>query len=236
MNSKIRLIIIFSFCTSTLFAQSKKELNLRIDSLCTQLNNEKQVAQNLTQQILDRTIELEKLNTTMIDLTTQITKQDSLNMLIYSEIQKLNIKAIDFQREQDSIKSIAITPPVVKANLKMKLFSKYVDGKGKIFINEMKKLSAEYNYYFICYDSPRGVDEVEKIQIEGLGDNLSITITDSSSEEGKVLYEKSNIQINGVFIIPNKYIKNDMGLNFVISVKQNGVIITEETIQFIGCN
>jgi hypothetical protein len=97
----------------------------------------------------------------------------------------------------------------------------------------MSKLSSEDNYYFLCYDNS---EDIDKIKIEGLGDNLSITIKDNSFEEGKVIYEKSNIQINGVFVIPNKDIKIEMGSTNVITVKQGESIIIEETIHSGGCH
>jgi TolA-binding protein len=147
MKKTIIYTIIFLLATSFLSAQSKKELNLRIDTIQTALNSEKQVAQNLTLQIQNLTTELEKMNKTMILLTSQIVKQDSVNTLISGEIQGLTRKVAEAQRIQDSIKSITTT--VVKANLKMKLFSNYVNEKGKLFIREMSKISSEDKYYFL---------------------------------------------------------------------------------------
>ncbi len=233
MKKTIILSILLLLTTSVFFAQSKKELDLRIDTLQTALNTEKQVAQNLTLQIQNLTSEMEKINKSLIFLSSQTAKQDSMNTLISSEIQGLNRKTTEIQRLQDSIRSIEATAPVVKANLKMRLFSQYVDKKGKLLLTEMSKLSSEDNYYFLCYDNS---DEIEKIQIEGIGENISIAIKDMSIDEGKLIYDKSNLKINGMFVIPNKDIKIEMGSTNVITIKQGETIIIQETIESGGCH
>ncbi len=117
MKIKISFIIIFIFFTTTLSAQSKKELNLRIDTIQIGINNEKQVAQNLTLQIQNLTTELEKMNKGILLLTSQVVKQDSMNYLISTGIQNLKAKIEAIKKMNDSIRvvtkkvdSIAPTP------------------------------------------------------------------------------------------------------------------------------
>jgi len=233
---KVTIFALLILFTTSLFAQSKKELNLRIDSLQTEINSEKQVVQNLTLQIQNLTTELEKINKTMLLLTSQVVKQDSMNTFISNGIIIVNNKITGIQRLQDSIKNseLAKSKEVItpKANLKMKLFSQYVNEKGKLLITEMTKLSAPENYYFLCYDN---TSEFTKIQIEGIGENISITLKDLSLDEGRIIYFKTDIKINGMFIISNKDIKIDMGSNIVITVIQGETIIIEETVRSIGC-
>ncbi len=93
MKNKITLSICILLITATLFAQSKKELNLRIDSLQTEINSEKQVVQNLTLQIQNLTIELEKMNKTLLLLTSQVVKQDSMNNSILVQLKTASIEA-----------------------------------------------------------------------------------------------------------------------------------------------
>jgi uncharacterized coiled-coil protein SlyX len=233
MKNKITLSLCLLLIISTLSAQSKKELDLRIDTLQTGISATSQVVQTLTVQAQNLVSEMEKMNKIMGLLTTQLLKQDSMNTLISGEIQGLNRKTTEIQRLQDSIRSIEATAPVVKANLKMRLFSQSVNKKGKLLLTEMTKLSSEDNYYFLCYDNS---DEIEKIQIEGIGENISITIKDMSFEGGKLIYDKPNIQINGMFVIPKKDIKIEMGSTNVITIKQGKTIIIEETIRSGGCH
>jgi hypothetical protein len=93
MNKIITFSIILLISVNFLSAQSKKELDLRIDTLQTALNNEKQVVQNLTLQIQNLTIELEKMNKTLLLLTSQVVKQDSMNNSLLVQLKTASIEA-----------------------------------------------------------------------------------------------------------------------------------------------
>ena len=88
MKKTIILSILLLLTTTVLFAQSKKELNLRIDTLQTVLNNEKQVVQNLTFQIQNLTSEMEKTNQNLTFLSSQTAKQDSMNKTLLMQLKK----------------------------------------------------------------------------------------------------------------------------------------------------
>lgn len=103
MKAKVAIFVLFILFTTALSAQSKKDLNLRIDTLQTVLNNEKQVVQNLTLQIQNLTTELEKMNKGILLLTSQVMKQDSMKTILQKQIHSLveNIESI--KRANDSI-------------------------------------------------------------------------------------------------------------------------------------
>lgn len=103
MKNKITLFLCLLLIMATISAQSKKELDLRIGTLQTTLNNEKQVVQNLTLQIQNLTTELEKMNKVMILMTSQVVKQDSMKTILQKQIHTLfeNIESI--KRANDSI-------------------------------------------------------------------------------------------------------------------------------------
>jgi predicted ribosome quality control (RQC) complex YloA/Tae2 family protein len=103
MKNNILLFLFMFFSASTLSAQSKKELNLRIDTLQTELNSENLKAQNLTLQIQNLTTELEKMNKGILLLTSQVVKQDSMKNNLKKQIHILfeNIESI--KRVNDSI-------------------------------------------------------------------------------------------------------------------------------------
>jgi len=103
MKTNVLLLLFMFFSASTLFSQSKKELNLRIDTLQTELNSENLKAQNLTLQIQSLTTELEKMNKGILLLTSQVVKQDSMKNNLQKQIHILfeNIESI--KRVNDSI-------------------------------------------------------------------------------------------------------------------------------------
>jgi hypothetical protein len=103
MKNKITLSLCLLLIISSLSAQSKKELDLRIDTLQTALNNEKQVVQNLTLQIQDLTTELEKINKGILLLTSQVVKQDSMKNNLQKQIHTLFENLESIKRVNDSI-------------------------------------------------------------------------------------------------------------------------------------
>jgi TolA-binding protein len=109
MKTKVTIFVLFFFYVSTLSAQSKKELNLRIDTIKTALNSEKQVVQNLTVQIQNLDTELEKMNKTMLLLTSQVVKQDSMNTLLRNQLRDLCKKAETIKKVNDSIIALKVS-------------------------------------------------------------------------------------------------------------------------------
>jgi hypothetical protein len=226
MKNKITLSLCLLLIMATISAQSKKELDLRIDTLQTALNNERRVVQNLTLQIQNLTTELEKMNKGILLLTSQIVKQDSMNTLISSEIQVLNLKTTEVQRIQDSINRLEVTNPIVKANLKIRLFCDFENGNGNLVTRELEK-DQDGNYYSLCNS---GV-YFNKLQIEGIGENISITIYDEQVNTN--IFNKSTSIINGLLLITDK----DITINnaVTITIKQGELIIIKESIVFISC-
>jgi len=92
MKKTIILSILLLLTTTVLSAQSKKELDLRIDTLQTALNTEKQVVENLTFQIQNLTSEMEKTNNSLTFLSSQTAKQDSMNKILLMQLKNASIK------------------------------------------------------------------------------------------------------------------------------------------------
>jgi hypothetical protein len=103
MKTNVLLLLFMFFSASTLFSQSKKELDLRIDTLQTELNSENLKVQNLNLQLQNLTSELTQLNSKINIMASQVVKQDSMNTLLENQLHDLLNTAEGLKRTNDSI-------------------------------------------------------------------------------------------------------------------------------------
>jgi parallel beta-helix repeat protein len=106
------LFITLLFGFNFLWAQSKKELDLRIDTLQTELSMENLKVQNLTLQLQKLSLQLSQMNKEVSLLVSKVTKQDSIKNQLLNEIRNLNNSE---QPNQDSLfQSITKSTPSTK--------------------------------------------------------------------------------------------------------------------------
>ena len=118
------------------------------------------------------------------------------------------------------------------ANLTCKLFFKGNDmededgniSKGRI--DERDDFRTKKAYTF-CYDS----ESFSSLKIEGSGKKISIVI----KEEGKSVFQKDNIDIDGNFVISKKDVNFQMGNKYTISITQEENNIFLGKIDSQGC-
>ncbi len=103
MSKTTTFSIILILSINMIFAQSKKELDLRIDSLSMDLVNEKLILENLTSQILNIKLQIEKTNKNIDQLTDLVHKQDSVKNTLMVEIQLLNTKLVNIKKIDESV-------------------------------------------------------------------------------------------------------------------------------------
>lgn len=128
----------------------------------------------------------------------------------------LNEKVVENPVEEEKIEP---------ANLTCRLYFKsndMEDEDGNISkggIGERDEFRTKKAYTF-CYDS----ESFSSLKIEGSGKKISIEI----KEEGKSVFQKDNVDIDGNFVISKKDVNFQMGNKYTISIKQ------EENNIFIG--
>jgi hypothetical protein len=118
------------------------------------------------------------------------------------------------------------------ANLTCKLYFKSNDmededgniSKGEI--GERDEFRTKKTYTF-CYDS----ESFSRLKIEGSGKKISIEI----KEEGKSVFRKDNIDIEGDFVISKKDVNLQMGNKYTISITQEENNIFLGKIDSQGC-
>jgi hypothetical protein len=161
MNKIITFSITLLISVNFLFAQSKKELDLRIDTLQTALNTEKQVVENLTLQIKNLTSGMEKTNNSLTFLSSQTAKQDSMNKKLLMQLKNASIRV-------DSITQLtfsAIKKTSFPENLFIDILGLYADfyvyptPKVNTNLNELQMLDI-FNEPYTC---------IEKGNIETVG-------------------------------------------------------------------
>jgi hypothetical protein len=118
------------------------------------------------------------------------------------------------------------------ANLTCKIFFKSNDmedeegniSKGRIGERDEFKTKKAYTF---CYDS----ESFSSLKIEGSGKKISIDI----KEEGKSVFRKENIDIDGDFVISKKDVNFQMGNKYTISITQEENTIFTGKIDSQGC-
>jgi formylglycine-generating enzyme len=92
MKTKVTVFVLLFLFTTSLSAQSKKELNLIIDSLNSTLNNEKQVNIKMNEKNIDLTTQIEQMTNKVNILTSLLHTQDSINKVLLKKNDDLKIK------------------------------------------------------------------------------------------------------------------------------------------------
>ena len=121
---------------------------------------------------------------------------------------------------------------VEPANITCKVFFKSDDieeedgtiSKGTIGEREDFRTRKAYTF---CYDS----ESFSSLKIEGSGKKISINI----QEEGKSVFRKENIDIDGNFVISKKDVNFQMGNKYTISITQEENTIFTGKIDSQGC-
>ena len=121
---------------------------------------------------------------------------------------------------------------VEPANITCKVFFKSDDieeedgtiSKGTIGEREDFRTRKAYTF---CYDS----ESFSSLKIEGSGKKISVEI----KEEGKSVFRKENIDIDGDFVISKKDVNFQMGNKYTISITQEENTIFTGKIDSQGC-
>ncbi len=147
MNKLIMLSVAFILTSTSLFAQSKKELDLRIDSIQTALGVEKQSVESLTIQLQNTTKEFENTNKNITFLSSLVLKHDSINKLLLSQLNKISI-SLDSLIQKGTPGYNAVFPN----NLFIDVAGQYEN--CKLFPTPKEELNLENIVYLDIYNEP----------------------------------------------------------------------------------
>jgi hypothetical protein len=120
-----------------------------------------------------------------------------------------------------------LTPNDITVKLFFRGFDREADEEGGPYIGEVKERESfrKEKKYTFCYDS----EDFNRLEIIGNGKALSIEVT----ENGKKIYSKQNFELKDKIKISAKDFT--MGMECVITIKQNETVLFKGKIDSQGC-